>query len=84
MYLRSVAAVLGAGALLLNSASFADLAAADSTTDANSLSEVVVTAQRKVESAQTVGIALSVVSGQDLANKAITNVVDLQNAIPSL
>ncbi|MEA3149478.1 MAG: iron complex outerrane recepter protein [Gammaproteobacteria bacterium] len=84
MSLRSVAAVLGAGALLLNSASFADLAAADSSTDANSLSEVVVTAQRKVESAQTVGIALSVVSGQDLANKAITNVVDLQNAIPSL
>ena len=83
MSLRVVAAALGAGALVFNSASFADLAA-NTAADASSLSEVVVTAQRKVESAQTVGIALSVVSGQDLADKAITRVVDLQNALPSL
>ena len=83
MSLRVVAAVLGAGALVVNSASFAELAAA-APADANSLTEVVVTAERKVESAQTVGIALSVVSGQDLADKAITRVVDLQNALPSL
>jgi outer membrane receptor protein involved in Fe transport len=83
MSLRLVAAALGAGALL-NSASFATVTAEPSAADANSLGEVVVTAQRKEESAQNVGIALSVVSGQALADKAITNVVDLQNAIPSL
>jgi iron complex outermembrane receptor protein len=84
MSLRFVAAVLGAGAGLASSASYAHLAADASVTDANTLSEVVVTAQRKEESAQNVGIALSVISGQDLADKAITNVVGLQNAIPSL
>jgi hypothetical protein len=35
------------------------------------LSEVFVTAQRKEESAQNVGIALSVISGEGLADKAI-------------
>src|SRR5882757_3393849 len=91
MSLRRVAAVaVGAGAVLVvNAVSFAGPTAATSTAEANSLgannlSEVVVTAQRKEESAQNVGIALSVVSGQALADKAITNVVDLQNAIPSL
>ncbi|HWJ34525.1 MAG TPA: TonB-dependent receptor [Steroidobacteraceae bacterium] len=84
MSLRSVAAALGAGALLWNAASLAERATDASTADAGSLGEVVVTAQRREESAQSVGIALSVVSGQALADKAITNVVDLQNAIPSL
>lgn len=83
MSLRVVAAVLGAGALVLNPASFA-VVAATIEANASSLAEVVVTAQRKVESAQTVGIALSVVSGQDLADKAITRVMDLQNSLPSL
>jgi len=84
MSLRWVAAMLGAGAGLANSASFAHLAADAGATDANTLSEVVVTAQRKEESAQNVGIALSVISGEGLADKAITNVAGLQNAIPSL
>jgi iron complex outermembrane receptor protein len=84
MSLRLVAAVLGAGAGLANSASFANFAADTSTTDAGTLSEVVVTAQRKEESAQNVGIALSVISGEVLADRAITSVVGLQNAIPSL
>jgi iron complex outermembrane recepter protein len=90
MGLRRVAAAVGAGVMLVViSASFAAPSAATSTADAdslgaNNLSEIVVTAQRREESAQTVGIALSVVSGQALADKAITNVVDLQNAIPSL
>jgi outer membrane receptor protein involved in Fe transport len=84
MFSRAVATALGFGAVLLNSTSYADRAADTPTTDAGSLGEVVVTAQRREESAQNVGIALSVVSGEALAAKAITNVVDLQNAIPSL
>jgi outer membrane receptor protein involved in Fe transport len=52
--------------------------------DAGGLDEVVVTAQRRTESAQNVGIAISVLSGQSLADKSITYVNDLQNATPSL
>jgi outer membrane receptor protein involved in Fe transport len=52
--------------------------------DASGLDEIVVTAQRREESAQNVGIALSVLSGASLADKGITNVDDLQNALPSL
>jgi iron complex outermembrane receptor protein len=84
MSLRLVAVLLGAGAGLANSASFANLAADTGAADANTLGEVVVTAQRKEESAQNVGIALSVISGEGLADKAITDVAGLQNAIPSL
>jgi iron complex outermembrane recepter protein len=84
MPLRFVAAVLGAVAGLASSASLANFAAEPAATDANTLGEVVVTAQRKEESAQNVGIALSVISGDELADKAITNVTGLQNAIPSL
>lgn len=84
MPLRFVAAVLGAVAGLASSASLANVAAEPAAADANTLGEVVVTAQRKEESAQNVGIALSVISGDELADKAITNVTGLQNAIPSL
>lgn len=78
------AAVLGSVAISLHAASFAGPAAPASANDAGGLGEVVVTAQRRQESAQDVGIALSVLTGQSLADKALTNVVDLQNAIPSL
>ena len=46
--------------------------------------ELVVTAQRREQSAQDVGIALSVLSGQDLAKRGVTNVNQLQNVSPSL
>jgi iron complex outermembrane recepter protein len=83
MSLRGLAA-LGAAAISIHAASFAAPAVSASANDAGSLEEVVVTAQRREESAQNVGIAISVLSGQSLADKFITNVVDLQNAIPSL
>jgi outer membrane receptor protein involved in Fe transport len=46
--------------------------------------EVVVTAQRREQVAQDVGIALSVIGADDLAQRGITNVNQLQNATPSL
>ena len=52
--------------------------------EAGGLDEVVVTAQRREESAERVGIAMSVLSGQSLADKSISYVNDLQNAVPSL
>jgi len=78
MTIRVVAAALGVGVALLGSISRADTA-----TDSG-LEEVIVTAQRRSESAQTVGIGLTVISGADLAAKAITHVDDLQNAVPNL
>jgi len=74
-----VGAVLCIGAVLVKSPSFA--AAAN---DAAGLDEIVVTAQKRQESAQDVGMALSVLSGASLADKGITHVDDLQNALPSL
>lgn len=59
------------------------LAAAEST-EPDGLAEVVVTAQRRTESVQDVGIAMSVLSGDSLAAKDITGVSDLKNAVPSL
>jgi outer membrane receptor protein involved in Fe transport len=82
MSLRGFATALGAAAISIHATSFAEQSA--SASDAGGLEEVVVTAQRREESAQNVGIAISVLSGQSLADKSITNVVDLQNAIPSL
>jgi iron complex outermembrane receptor protein len=84
MSLRGFATALGAAAISIHAASFAAPAVSASENDAGSLEEVVVTAQRREESVQNVGIAISVLSGQSLADKSITNVVDLQNAIPSL
>ncbi|RDE05277.1 TonB-dependent receptor [Sphingomonas aracearum] len=46
--------------------------------------EVVVTAQRREQSAQDVGVALSVLSGEELARRGVTNVNDLQFQTPSL
>ncbi len=84
MSLRGFATALGAAAISIQGAGFAAPAVSASENDAGGLEEVVVTAQRREESAQNVGIAISVLSGQSLADKSITNVVDLQNAIPSL
>jgi len=46
--------------------------------------EVVVTAQRREQVAQDVGIALSVLGADDLKARGVSNVNQLQNATPSL
>jgi outer membrane receptor protein involved in Fe transport len=75
---------VGIGMFLINSMAFADLAASSTAADTGGLEEVVVTAQRKQESAQSVGIAIAVLPGDTLAAKSITYINDLQNALPSL
>jgi iron complex outermembrane receptor protein len=83
MSLRWVGIVVGVGALFAGGASFAD-PAADNTVEAGGLEEITVTAQRREESAQSVGIAMAVLPGSSLEAKSIANVNDLQNAVPSL
>src|SRR5271163_2109402 len=52
---------------------------------ADSLAEVVVTAQRRTENAQTVPIAVSAISGDTLAQTfGLNNVETLQEAVPGL
>jgi iron complex outermembrane receptor protein len=58
------------------------LLAQTSTTGA--LEEVVVTAQKREQSAQDVPIALSALSGDDLAGRGITSAKDIATAVPNL
>jgi outer membrane receptor protein involved in Fe transport len=78
MRIRSGAVALCVGIFAVN---FSSVTLAN---DSSGLDEIVVTAERREESAQNVGIALSVLSGSSLADKGITHVDDLQNALPSL
>jgi iron complex outermembrane recepter protein len=84
MFIRSMAAAAGVSAIFVNLGSSAASQPAVSVNDAGGLEEIVVTAQRREESAQDVGIAMSVLSGQSLADKSIAYINDLQNAVPSL
>jgi iron complex outermembrane recepter protein len=84
MFSRVWAAAFSAGAFCVFSTGFGAPAASAAEAASDSLDTIVVTAQRREESAQAIGIALSVLSGQSLAEKAIANVNNLQNAVPSL
>ena len=84
MSIRVLAALVGAIAALADTSVFAEPAASAAASDAGGLEEVVVTAERRQESVQNVGIAISVLSGESLAAKSVTYVNDLQNATPSL
>jgi len=53
-------------------------------TDTSELEQVIVTAQRREQSAQDVGVALSVLSGDQLSARGVTNVNQLQYQTPSL
>src|SRR5579859_1513428 len=84
-----IAAAVSAGVLLLSAAKAeaaggAETSGAAGASEGSGLEEIVVTAERREESAQNVGIAMSVLSGDNLAAKSITYVNDLQNAVPSL
>src|SRR6187402_2967701 len=57
-------------------------ALAQAATDA--LPDIVVTAQRRPEAVQKVPVAISVLSGADLATRGVTNVNQLQYQTPGL
>lgn len=46
--------------------------------------DIVVTAQRRPEAAQTVSAALTVIGGGELDKRNVYNVTDLENSVPSL
>lgn len=51
---------------------------------ATTLGDVVVTAERRTTNLQTTAVAASVLSGQELQNKGVTNIETLQFSVPSL
>lgn len=54
------------------------------TTGAFAIEEVVVTATKREESMQDIPIAMSVVTSEDMDRQGLTNIQDLQYAIPNL
>jgi iron complex outermembrane receptor protein len=77
---RSLASVI---ALVIATPSFAQEAPADD--ESNGLTEIVVTAQKRVENLQEVPIAISVLGDQGLEDRQIQSLLDLgDGAIPSL
>ncbi len=51
---------------------------------ASTLDEVVVTAERRTSNLQTTAVAASVLSGEELQNKGVTNIETLQFSVPSV
>ena len=71
--------------VLLSFGTSAPLAAiAAESSDRGVLEEVVVTAQRRNESAQSVAIAVTALNGEELDDKAVVRLDDLQFASPAL
>jgi iron complex outermembrane recepter protein len=81
-----LAAVVAAMALTtLTPLAHAEAAAQGSTTAAETtLSEVVVTAERRTESLQKVNIAASALDANELQKKSVTDIAGLESATPSL
>jgi iron complex outermembrane receptor protein len=72
------------GALAFGTAARAAEDAAAAAAGAGTLEEVVVTAERRTESAQSAPLALAVVSGADLANQGVSQPQDLNKLVPGL
>ena len=69
---------------LVDNVAFAQQAQQEPRAEVTALDKVVVTSQRRTESAQDVGLAVSVLSGSELTSRGISNVNQLQNEVPSL
>ncbi len=79
-FLGASAALMAASAVTAN----AQTAPAAQGAQGGGLGEIVVTAQRREQSAQDVGVALTVLSGQTLVDRGINSVNQLQFQTPSL
>ena len=69
-------------ALAVNSVLAANLVASHQAHAQDGLEEIIVTAQRRAENLQDVPIAAAVLTGDMLAEKGVTNIVELQYAAP--
>nr|WP_316630042.1 TonB-dependent receptor [uncultured Brevundimonas sp.] len=76
--------LLGASVAALTLAALPAVAQTQPEAATASVDDVIVTAQRRAESSQKVGLALTVISGESLDDRNIENVNDLENSVPSL
>ena len=81
----SVLSVLALAVLTLGSWRFADAQQSPAaTTNTVGLEEIIVTAQKRAQNSQDVGIALSAVTGDDLANLGAVSASDITKAMPAV
>ena len=73
-----------AGALTLGGSAFAADATTSASSGATSLSEVIVTAQKRSTNLQTTPLAISAVSGETLRKDAVETFQDLAHSVPAL
>jgi iron complex outermembrane recepter protein len=62
----------------------ADVRAQQQTASADQLQEVVVTAERRSETAQTTPISITAITGQDISSRGVTDLDTLAQAVPGL
>jgi iron complex outermembrane recepter protein len=82
--LVGAAVVTLTGSVGVSAASAQPAAAADTSSTANTLGEVVVTARKRAESLQKVPVAVTSVTGTQLAERGVRQTTDLQQIVPSL
>ncbi len=81
---RILAAARSGSALIALGVVLPAFAEEDHPAQSPALEEIVVTSQRRTENAQTVAIAVTSLSSEDLANKSVVRMDDLQRASPGL
>ncbi len=79
--------ILASSVSLLTIAAFSNADAQSETRSgdqATRVDEIIVTAQRREQASQDVGVSLSVIGGEQLDEKGISVVNDLENAVPNM
>jgi iron complex outermembrane receptor protein len=78
-------AIAGLGAMGIAGPTLAqEKTGAEASSEVATLQEVVITAERRAQKLQDTNLAVQVVSGEELQNKGVTKLNDLQYATPSL
>ncbi|MFM5894081.1 MAG: TonB-dependent receptor [Novosphingobium sp.] len=83
-FLRGAAALAIIAAALTAAPAVAQSTPDESTDASSGGTEIVVTAQKREQKLQDVGIAISVLGKEDLANRTINSATDIVSAIPNL
>jgi iron complex outermembrane recepter protein len=87
MKISKRSSVLGASSFAIGAALVAQEAARaqePARAQQDQLEEVVVTAQRRAETAMETAISVEILTGNDLASRGVQTVTDLQNALPNI
>jgi len=84
MNLRSTGPWLTCGAVLATIMAGLPVMAEDANSDEARLPEIIVTAQKRVQSINEVGLTIQAASGQDLQNRGIQGLEDLPKLVPGL